>query len=77
MSGKDPTVEIALLKQALENDEKQISTLWDHVNKLDDKINEQEKQLLLGKITFGVLVSLGVFVGWLLSTGEKIRQWFH
>lgn len=66
----DDHIEIALLKQEIEQDERRISAL-------EKKVAEIDKTVLTGKIGLVVLIGIGTFVGWVVSVSDKVRAWFH
>ena len=63
-------VEIALLKQALQQDEERIDRLEKRVSLIDRKV-------LTGQIGLVVLIAMGTFVGWVVSISSTVRTWFH
>ncbi len=63
-------VEIALLRQRLEQAEQQIEVLEKRVSIMDRKV-------LTGQIALVVFIGMGTFVGWIISVSDKVRSWFH
>ncbi len=59
---------ISLLKQ--EQDE-------DKIRELEKRVSKLEKSVFAAQIGSAVIIGVGLFIGWLASTGNTVRSWFH
>ena len=63
-------VELALLKQRELQVERRVTAV-------EKKLDIIDRKVLKGQIALVLLVSIGTFVGWLVSISDKVRSWFH
>jgi len=68
---EDPhdVIRIALMLQKQESDEEEIRELKKRVGKLENSV-------FAAQIGTAVIIAMGVFLGWLASTGNSIRSLF-
>ena len=66
----DNDIRIALMVQKQEQDEEEIRGL-------NKRVANLERSVFAAQIGSAVLIGIGLLLGWLASTGNLVRSWFH